>query len=78
MRIHEIFSLEPIDKQSHGRAGRGDEVQWHQDIAKQDLYNLVTAAGKTVKSGVTKAEAEKLRQRPDVKEKFGFLAIEKQ
>lgn len=82
MRIHEIFSLEPIDHHSHRgndvRQSRGAEHQWRQDIEKKDLYNLVTASGKTVKSGVTKAEAEKLRSRPDVKAKFGFLAIEKQ
>jgi hypothetical protein len=61
------------------RTSRRDDVQWHQELAKEDLYDLVTGEGKKVnKTGLTHAKAEELRKRPSVIEKFGYLSIEKQ
>lgn len=61
------------------RVSRSDDVQWHQELTKEDLYDLVTGEGKKVnKTGLTHAKAEELRKRPSVIEKFGYLSIEKQ
>ena len=79
MLLKEVLSLEPME----GNRPNRDEYAWHRELTSnkptqgQQPENWGLFVGtKLVRSGLTKAAAVALQQRPDLVKKYGRLSIQ--
>lgn len=59
------------------RDDRHAEHEWRSGAQGEQLYALVTTAGKVIRPGLTSRAAQALQARPDLVKKYGRLLIKR-